>query len=371
MNLSIDVVIPSFRLDEKYILPMLRLRKPANVNIKFYLVADNPSLIPSPAIQSLVDHKNVFLSVNPENLGSGLTRNNGMNAGNGDWILFLDDDVMVPDDLLETYAQAAVQHADEIGFIGLVNLPKPTTAFTKALTVSGSLDIFSIAGKKASFAWGATANMMIKRSAAGNIQFTGKIPKTGGGEEVDFFLKIRERNQYRNYKTLPQAAVQHPWWNNEQPNYRKPFFYGIGNSWLGDLNPQYAYYDFPNTPETLLLSLVAMIITGLLKPMWVGPLLVFMAGVILIEIIASLIQTIKRSGTGNVQILMYVITLRIVYETGLLWGKLSRLRFGKIGERFHDNGTINKVYFYRTNTYKIVKWVLYPLLVIYILRYFV
>lgn len=371
MNVSIDVVIPSFRLDEKYILPILRLPKPANANIKFYLIADHPSIVPSENIQALVDNENIFLSINPQNLGASITRNKGIEMGQGNWILFLDDDISVPEDLLETYAGAALQYPDEIGFIGLVRLPEPHTAFTKALKVSGSLDIFSIAEKKPAFCWGATANIMIKRSAVKDTRFSTVYPKSGGGEDLDFFLKVREQNNFKDYKSLPQAAVTHPWWNNEAVNLQRPFRYGAGNSWLGDLNPQYAYYDFPNTPETLLLSLLALVITGLLKPLWVAPLLVFMAGVILIEIIASLIQTIKRSGTGNLQILMYVITLRIVYETGLLWGKLSRLRFGKIGERFHDNGIINKLYFYRSNTYKIVKWVLYPLLIIYILRYFV
>jgi len=52
----------------------------------------------------------------------------------------------------------------------------------------------------------------------------------------------------------------------------------------------------------------------------------------------------------------------------VLWGKLLRFRIKGIGERFHDNGIINKVYFYRTNTYKIVKWILYPLLVFLVLR---
>ena len=223
MKLSIDVVIPSFRLNEKYILPILHLRKPANTEVKFYLVADNPAIQPSANILSLVDDREVFLSINQQNLGSGLTRNNGVNMGQGDWILFLDDDVTVTDDLLLTYARAAQEHPDEIGFIGLVHLPEPHTDYTLALKVSGSLDIFSIAEKKASFAWGATANMMIKRSAMGPVRFPGEIPKTGGGEEVDFFLKVRERNGYRDYKTLPEAAVEHPWWNNEQPDLRKPF----------------------------------------------------------------------------------------------------------------------------------------------------
>ncbi|KAA2242570.1 glycosyltransferase [Chitinophaga agrisoli] len=370
MKLSIDVVIPSFRLDEQYILPILRLRKPANAHIKFYLVADNPAIVPSAAIQSLVDNEQVFLSINPKNMGASLTRNAGINMGQGEWVLFLDDDIAVPEDLLATYADAAAQHAEEIGFIGLVHLPEPHTAFTRALKVSGSLDIFSIAEKKPAFAWGATANIMIKRSAMGDVRFSTVYPKSGGGEDVDFFLKIRERNDFRDFKTLPQAAVVHPWWNNEQVNLQRPFRYGTGNSWLGELNPLYTYYDFFNTPETLLLCLIATVALAFIQPMWIVPVLLFMAGAIVIELIASAVQTVKRYPTGNVIVMMYVMALRLVHETGVLWGKLSRWKLHRIGERFHDNGIISRVRFYRSNTYKTVKWILYPLLAFLILHFY-
>ena len=368
MKVSIDVVIPSFRLDEKYILPILRLRKPDNALIRFYLVADNPAIIPASSIQSLVDNEQVFLAVNPQNLGASLTRNAGINMGSGEWVLLLDDDIAVSEDLLVTYANAALEHPEETGFIGLVRLPEPGTNFSAALKASGSLDIFSIAEHKPSFAWGATANIMVKRSAIGDVRFSTVYPKSGGGEDVDFFLKIREHNGYKDFKTLPQAAVVHPWWKNEQADLKRPFRYGKGNSWLPQLNPKYAYYDFPNTPETLLLSLLAAVIVLFVDPAWVIPVLLFMAGVVIIELIASSIQTIKRARTGNITVFVYVIALRLAQEAGVLWGKLSRFRFKGIGERFHDNGIINKVYFYRTNTYKIVKWILYPLLAFLILR---
>jgi GT2 family glycosyltransferase len=368
MKISIDVVIPSYRLDEKYILPLLHLQKPANADVKYYLVADNPAITPAPAIRSLVDNEHVFLQINPQNLGSGLTRNNGLEMGSGDWVLFLDDDVVAKPRLLEVYTEAIMQYPEEIGFIGLVNLPPPRTAYTRALQVSGALDIFSIAAEKPSFAWGATANMMIRRTAIGDVRFTGEIPRTGGGEEVDFFMKIRAQNGYRNYKTLPEAAVEHPWWNNERPNLRKQFLYGKGNSYLPDLNPQHAYYDFFNTPETLLIAGIIALVLLFTGSSWALPVLVFIAGVLLIEIIASGIQTMKRYATGNVMVIWYVMALRLAHETGVLWGKLLRGRITKIGQRYHDNGVINKVYFYRTNTYKIVKWILYPLLVFLILR---
>lgn len=366
MKISIDIIIPSFRLDEKYILPILRLPKPAHAVIRFFLVVDNPSVVPSDNIRSLVDNNNIFLIVNEKNMGAAETRNKGIELSQAYWILFLDDDISVNDDLLATYVRAAETHPEEIGFIGLVRLPEPQTAFTKAIKASGAMDIFSIAAHKPSFAWGATANIMVKRSAVGDTRFSAVYPKSGGGEDVDFFLKVREKNGFRNFRTLPEAAVVHPWWNNESVDFGRPFRYGKGNSWLGDLNPQYTYHDFLNTPETLLLSLLAAFLLLLFKPAWVAPVLVFIAGVLVIEIIASAVQTIKRYPSAGPKVMLYVMVLRLVHETGVLWGKLSRLKLKGIGERFHDNGVIKKIDFYRSNTYRTVKWVLYALLIIFI-----
>lgn len=367
MKISVDVVIPSFRLQEKYILPVLNLAKPADSVIKFYIVVDNPAIEPPAAIQSLVNNKNVFLIINKQNLGAAETRNIGIAAGTGDWILLLDDDIIVSESLLEIYVNAIKEHPGEIGFLGLINFPEPSKNFTRAITVSGSMDIFSIANRKNYFVWGATANTMIKRNAISNIKFSTVYPKSGGGEDVDFFLKVSKKNNYLNFKTLPAAVVQHPWWNNEKADFRRPFRYGKGNSHLGELNPEHTYYDFLNTPETLLVCIIISFILFFTKHVWLVAMLIFITGVLMIEISASAIQTIKRDHKATLGVIMYNTALRFVYECGLLYGKISGLQLWRIGERFHDDGSINKVFFYRTNTYKIVKWILYPLLIFFIL----
>ncbi|CAL1517669.1 glycosyltransferase family A protein [Chitinophaga sp. MM2321] len=370
MHVSIDVVIPSFRLEEKYILPILRLKKPADATIRFYLVADNPAVVPSPAIRSLVDNEQVFLEINPQNLGAALTRNKGLEMGKGDWILFLDDDIECREDLLETYAAAARQYPDETGFIGLINLPAPKQSFSHAITINGAMDVFATAAKYPTFAWGATANIMIRRAALGDIRFSLRYPKFGGGEDVDFFIKVRARNGYRDYKSLPEAVAEHPWWDNERPNFKRPFRYGIGNSWLGQLNPQHAYHDLLNTPELLLLLAIATIVLTIINIHWLLPMLLLMAGILVIEAIAITIQALKRKSKRGIKIFTYLIQLRLVYESGLLWGNLSRFRLTGMGQRFNYNGSFKKNHFYKTSTYRIVKWILYPVLVYVLWRYF-
>ncbi len=217
MGISIDVVIPSFRLIEHYLVPILQLERPAGARVRFYLLSDNPEVAVAPAIAALVNDKDVFLEVNPQNMGAAYTRNRGIDSGIGDWVLFLDDDITVPADLLNIYARAAERSPHATGFIGLVRLPPPGKPFSDAILASGSMDIFSIALHRKDFAWGATANIMVRRSAIGQIRFSEVYPKSGGGEDVDFFLKVRAANDYQNYLTLPEAAVNHPGGKMKRP----------------------------------------------------------------------------------------------------------------------------------------------------------
>ena len=187
--ISIDVVIPSYRLNAATLLPILQLRKPADAIIKFFLIADNPAVIPHKSISELADNKNVFLIINKVNQGASITRNIGIETGQGDWILFLDDDIEVFPELLTVYTEAVKSYPEEIGFIGVVNLPDVATPFAHAVNANGSMNMFTIAKYKPSFAWGVTANLMISRKAVGDVRFSDVYPKTGGGEDVEFFFE--------------------------------------------------------------------------------------------------------------------------------------------------------------------------------------
>ena len=368
MKLSIDMVIPSFRLEESFVLPLLSLPVPEDVSVHFFLIADNPAVSISPGIRSVIQRENISFRINPENLGAGRSRNAGIDMGSGEWILFLDDDIIPSRDLLQIYAAAIRSSPDETGFIGMIALPAPTTTIDRAIVASGSMDIFGIAAKKESFAWGATANIMVRRSAIGGIRFLPAFPGSGGGEDVDFFLRVREKNHDRNYRCLPAASVTHPWWNTQRNPLRRPFRYGIGNAILARLNTRYTYYDWLNTPETILLILFSAIVLLVADPSMLLPLACFLAGILLIEFLASAIQTWKRSGSIHLPLTWFVLWLRLAEQSGVLWERISKGKWREIGKRFHDDGTTGRIYFYRSNTYRIVKWILYPLLICWLLK---
>lgn len=359
MATNIDVIIPSYRPDEHYLLPVLRLKRPEGATIRFFIVIDNPGAVVPVAVQELADNQHVFILVNEKNMGAGCTRSRGIDASTAEWYVLLDDDILPDENLLQAYTDAIRAEPEATGFIGLVRFPEAATSFAKAVLASGSMDIFTIAERRSTFVWAATANVAVRRSATGNLRMSPAFPASGGGEDVDFFLNLMARNKGQRLRCLPGAVVYHPWWNNGKPGYKRPFRYGIGNSLLGTLHPQFTYYDFLNTPETLLLLTLLLPVTG-----YTLTVLLLMAGVVVIEFVASAVQVQKRYPGSSVTAVFHTTLLRLAQDAGVLWGKLRKGQLYRIGERFHDDGRIQKLNFYRSNTYRTVKWLLYPALAI-------
>jgi glycosyltransferase involved in cell wall biosynthesis len=368
MQLSIDVVIPSYRLLKETLLPILHLQYPQDVTVGFYLIADNPVIIPDPEITTLVDNQKIFLLINAENMGASKTRNAGIDAGKGDWILFLDDDIEVSPNLLFAYADAIRQNPGEIGFIGLIDMPPPPTRFAEAVNINGSMSIFAIAKNKESFAWGATANIMVNRKAIGNIRFSDAYPKTGGGEEVEFFFRVRALHHFKNYKCVAAAQATHPWWAHGKADFLRFYRYGKGNSFLPQRNPQYLAYDFLNLPETLFISLLIYLVFIIVGINFCRLVSCFVALAIVLDYLVNVLRVYKTTKKLNLLLSVYVMGLRFSIESGQLLANLSRFRLAGIGERFQYNGQIKKAHFV-LNTYKIIKLVVYLAAIIYMLIY--
>lgn len=369
MSIGIDVVIPSFRLSPATLLPILNLKRPAIAEIHFYLIADNPDIIIDISIQKLVDNNTVTLLINEQNMGASATRNRGIEAGKSEWILFLDDDIEVTPDILFTYVQAVEEYPNETGFIGLVNMPLPPTPFAKAVDADGSISIFNAARNNESYPWGATANIMIKRSAVGDVRFSSAYPKKGGGEEVDFFLRVRQLNGFKNYKCLPAAQVEHPWWKNGQTDYARFYRLGIGNSHLAKRNPQYKWYDFLNTSEMLLITVLTAFAAFAVNYNFIIYIMYFALITIITEYIVNIVRLHRKIHKIELITAFNVMLIRNTCEFGILAGNMFRFRLTGIGERFNYDGTIAKSKIFRLNRYKIIKLIIYTTAII-LVRYF-
>lgn len=313
---QIDIVIPSFRLQDSFLLPLLALPKPAGWTFTYYLVVDNPAVQVPPGIRDWQEEgSTLHLLINPENLGAAASRNRGIQAGKADWILFLDDDIQADPDLLYQYTQAIEEFPEEIGFIGLTDFPPPHNPFTQALEAMYLTGIFKIAQKREFFSWGVTANMMYRRSRMGGLLFSPDFPKNGGGEDIDLPVRIVEKNK-REFKCLAQARVVHPWWNHSQPHYKRFIRYGEGNGYLIEKHPKETWVDFANPSESILLVLLLTPVL-LLQGEWKILLSLFL----MIPLAEYLTMSLKAQykGIRDFRTVHYMVLLKNSQE----WGQLS------------------------------------------------
>ena len=260
----IDVIIPSFRMDEGILLNIFNLPQPRDFNIKYLLICDNPDVKVPSAIQRLADEGNINLIINTVNIGSSQTRNKGIDLCTANWILFLDDDIIPSDDLLLIYAAAITEQSDSLGFAGITEFPQPFNTITTALVINGVLGHFCLSRTKGRQRWSPTSNIMLNRRFLGNRRFLSEL--NSGGEDVELLVRNSiENNNY--YLGLPAAAVKHPWWNNGKSQLERMFRYGAGNAAILKLPhiKKYSSLDFTNTCECvfiLLIAIFACVVTG-------------------------------------------------------------------------------------------------------------
>jgi glycosyltransferase involved in cell wall biosynthesis len=353
---SIDIIIPSFRLDEQYLLPLFHLPKPIGWRFNYYVVVDNPKVQPGKEILRLAEEGAIHLFINPENLGAAESRNKGINAGNGDWMLFLDDDIVADNDLLFQYVKAIEANPESIGFIGLTDFPAPMNTFTRALTAAGLTTIFTIANRKDAFMWGVTANMMYNRAAMQELRFSSIFPKNGGGEDIDLPAQICLRNNAR-FLCIKEARVTHPWWNDGQPHYKRFERYGEGMALLLPRFKQFTWYAFPNPIEGMLLALLSAPLFFMYLS-WQKWLILLVA----IPLIDMVINYIRASGIGfkEVKVGYYMTLLRCSNEWGMFKTVMGQGRLNYFMKRINIDFTRPR--HFRTNRWRIIKLVIYIIL---------
>ena len=93
--LTLDVIVPSYRVDLKYLDPMINLEKPSTMSTMTVIIVDDPNSPNIVTLKKLYD-KDPFIRIriNKSNLGASLSRNRGLRESSADYVLFFDDDVV-------------------------------------------------------------------------------------------------------------------------------------------------------------------------------------------------------------------------------------------------------------------------------------
>lgn len=361
---SIDIVIPTFRLDEKALLTIINLPQPTDFTIYFYLIADNPLIRVPDSLQKLHQENRIKLLINPKNEGVPATRNKGILAGKSKWILFLDDDIQPQENLLLAYAEALHQHPDAIGFVGVTDFPDPFNAITTALEISGFTSHFSIARKEKAVVWAPTANVMLNRQKLNADLFDPAL--TISGEDVDFLA--RNSLQFNEkYIGVPKAVAVHPWWNKGAMQTNRVYRYGLGASQIAAKEPvkSYTYRDFTNAPESILLLILCLpvaLYTGHVKVI-VGLVL----ALILLEFITSWLRVIDVGKTYSLAVTSQLVWIKNCYQVGYLVNSIRQGRLSGFAERIELGFIKPHPSPFRLNRWKIVRIVLLITLIILLL----
>jgi glycosyltransferase involved in cell wall biosynthesis len=330
-SIKIDVIIPSFRLSSDFLLRLSKLDIPDYVKMTYYVIIDNPT-ITIPNIRENFSMNIQFIK-NKTNLGAGQTRNVGLNNAEGDYILFLDDDITPDKDLIIEYAKAIRQDVNDeyMGFVGITTFPTPINSFTKGMVRSDILTFFTVAEWKATLSWGVTANLLLKRKYINGFHFKSCFPKKGGGEDIDFCLHMKNESK-KKLKALPSAQVQHPWWNAGKRSYRRFRRWAFGDSQLPSMHPQHRYYNFPNLVESTTLSFLFGFIYGLITANFIP--LFFPLLYILGDFIIEFIRISNNHNVRSIRSTLESIFIRTMNDLGRFWGNLRRFRLKGFCERF-------------------------------------
>ena len=163
-----------------------------------------------------------------ENSGPGQSRNYGAERANGEWLIVLDSDVVLPKDYLRN-VESGMRNEDAFG--GPDASHPSFTPIQKAISYSMT-SFFTTGGirggkgKKLDKFFPRSYNMGIRREV---YQELGGFTKMRFGEDIDFSYRIIEAG----YKTalIPDAWV----WHKRRTDFRK-FFRQVYNSGIARIN---------------------------------------------------------------------------------------------------------------------------------------
>lgn len=349
---SIDIVIPSFRLDEQILLGIYNVDRPVNFEVNYYIVADNPELRVPDSIKELAENGLINLVINEVNIGFSKTRNKGISLGSSKWLLLLDDDIVPSEGLLLAYADAISKSPNAIGFAGVTNFPKPFNSPTMAMELHGLTGHFKSAKSTTELIWVPTANVLLNRNKMDQTLFNEDLNK--GGEDIEFL--VRNVTLFdEKYIAVPNAIVTHPWWNNGTIQTERQFRYGVGAAQIANLPviKNYTYHDFTNTSETLLLIILGlpfMILNGSISVFFSLCLIVLIS-----EFLTSWIKTAFKAKSFSLELAVNMFWLKNCYEAGYLFESIRNGRLKGFAERIEMSFSKKNPSWFRLNKWKIIK----------------
>lgn len=361
----VDVIVPSYRVDVAILKRICTMQVPSNWRTRFIFVVDNPDRLQDLGYASDIELEaylrhhaggaDVMVRANDCNLGASATRNAGLQLTAAEWVLFLDDDVHVEQNLLLRYAQRLDDvMADEAqaqrlcGLIGLVRFPRKGASWRQQGILASHLAFaFEVAVFEgySNPAWGVTANILIRRLP--KVLFDLMYAKTGGGEDIDFCLRLtKAAGPGSTFLTAPGAEARHEFWENPWAHFKG---WGRGDGALFDRFPSLSYRAFFNFVECMAFALPVAVVAFLLSAsvvfaaatatFFLAPVAEWIRRLLALDSLAYRCQVsgvpFQIASLGRIVV---VAALSVFYESavesGRLIGHIRRGQWHNIGRRF-------------------------------------
>jgi nucleoside-diphosphate-sugar epimerase/glycosyltransferase involved in cell wall biosynthesis len=367
-RLTLDVVVPSYRVQVPLLDKILSLRTSSTCSTMFIIIIDDPRAQGYHELMRKYGARpDMRIRRHTANLGASAARNRGLAESSADWVQFLDDDVEPQADLLLEAENAIRKQPNAVGFVGDTRFPPADTIFKTAVHLASVTYFWGIATKQTGdLPWGVTANIIARRNVTteDRTEFDLCFPKTGGGEDIDYCV-VKDRLSAsiggKGFQPASNVVATHPWWNEGARSYWRFYMWSKGDGQLVQKYPEFAYRDYsPNGAESLATSLavfatgsIACISAiGLRRPrvvpttfMILGAKLfgsALLAHVVhdavrlLLDWSPSYARKLNSTLTGSRVFLavMESAFIRLWSETGRLVGVIQRREWSSIGRRF-------------------------------------
>lgn len=210
------------------------------------IVADSNSSDDTPQALERLSAPN-FKSIRVDKPGAAAARNAGLNAARGEWLLLLDDDILVEKDFLKTLLDAAKRHPDG-ALLGFIDAPwsDSTDPFLRFLLQAQDVNRYEFSDpQNVSPQYFYTACVAFSRRLLNETRFDEQF-SVYGMEDIDFGIRLLKNNARMVY--VPELRVRHEYFPRFGDYRRKKRNMGRSLSYFLSKSPQHQslFYIEPN-----------------------------------------------------------------------------------------------------------------------------
>ena len=191
---TVDVIIPCYNVEHvvKKCVNSIIAQEYGNT-VKIYLINDGSTDNTPNILESFSNNTNITVILHEQNRGLSTARNAGINAGRGEVICFLDSDMVVKQNWIESHI-LVLSEKGIIGVIGDIKLPETEVANPLDKYLYDKRRGARQIGEKGpiKFTYFLFSNTSIKRIVFQKIDLFDEIFSSYGGEDTDLAIRLWE-----------------------------------------------------------------------------------------------------------------------------------------------------------------------------------